>query len=419
MKNAKTETRTTLKAYLKKRWREGNNDLPIEVAFGNIKASDSKHITERIANEAWRPDVPPELRHHWPRLVGLIERCWDHDPKARPTAQALADELALLEKDCADNPKDKLLGAHLAVGDREQLLEYNRLCALMDENDKEWQFEMDISLLDGKLKGTGRKGKDGVICMSLVGELNTSAEVWAEVNESFDETKLKYAGLNAVEISSKFSRLMYYLSDLPWPVGALQVYNREVYRLLDDGSYFHCAYPQHENENAINHPKLKTITDLLFVNCPRYYMIEPVRDPTSGKVLVGRCKARAIIVCTGKYVTLCLSVSLSLSGLLHPPSFSLISSLSSTCRHGKCNPRCGHENPFRHWGGPQESLRSVSQNLQGSRRRVCTARENTTTVTVGGTLHYTRFAYLEKDSHKTRDRLTICPYTLHIIFCIT
>ena len=120
------------KAYLKKRWRDGEKDLPIQVAFGNVEASESKSITERMAKKAWRPAVPPELRCHWPGLCNLIERCWDHDPKARPTAGALAAELSLLEKDRDHIAKDKLLGAPFAVGDREQLAEYRRLCAVMD-----------------------------------------------------------------------------------------------------------------------------------------------------------------------------------------------------------------------------------------------------------------------------------------------
>ena len=78
------------------------------------------------------------------------------------------------------------------------------------QNDDDWQYEMDISLLDGKLKGIGRKGKDGVICISLQGEFNTSPIIWAEVNERFDLSQYeKYAGVNCVECSSRFARSMF------------------------------------------------------------------------------------------------------------------------------------------------------------------------------------------------------------------
>ena len=78
------------------------------------------------------------------------------------------------------------------------------------------------------------------------------------------------------------------MNDLPWPVGALQVFNREIYRLLDDGSYFHCAHSLHLDDDAIHHPKLKTVPETSFLSCPRYYMIAPVRDPTSGDIVVGK-----------------------------------------------------------------------------------------------------------------------------------
>ena len=104
----------------------------IRVAFGGPDAPGPQEVNKKIA-DGWRPEIPPALEYHHPKVAKIIVRCLSQDQEERPSALELLQVLQDAEEDESAIAKDDMISMDLAEEDKTSIDEMSQLSQLVDD----------------------------------------------------------------------------------------------------------------------------------------------------------------------------------------------------------------------------------------------------------------------------------------------
>ena len=104
----------------------------IRVAFGGPDAPGPQDVNKKVA-DGWRPEIPPALEYHHPKVAKIIVRCLSQDQEERPSALELLQILQDAEQDETAIGKDEMISMDLAEEDKTNIDEMSQLSKLVDD----------------------------------------------------------------------------------------------------------------------------------------------------------------------------------------------------------------------------------------------------------------------------------------------